>query len=331
MNRRALITLLGGAAAGSCIAWPFAAHAQQQPKSPRRVVVLSPVRNPALDLFRAHLRVLGYVEGRDIMLDFRTTDGHVDRLPALAQELVREGAVDAIVVESTAAATAARQATRTIPIVAYIAVDPVAAGLAASLAHPGGNVTGVSFLAAELNAKRIELLHQVAPRATRLAAISAMTSNAANSPGNLRAIQDAARKLALTVEIITISDPARLRQELSAAALAGFDGFVLVPDVVLTAHIAEVVALLEASGRPAIYSNRIYVEAGGLISYSQDVADSYRRLASQLDRVLKGAAPSDIPFERPAKFELVVNLRTARRLGINLPPEVLALADAVIE
>jgi putative ABC transport system substrate-binding protein len=175
------------------------------------------------------------------------------------------------------------------------------------------------------------LLHQVSPQARRLAAISAMTSTAANSPGNLRAIREAARKLSLMVEIITITDPARLRHELSPAVLAGFDGFVLVPDVVLTTHIAEVVGLLGASGKPAIYSNRSHAEAGGLVSYGQNVIDALQRLASQLDQVLKGAAPSDIPFERPTKFELVINLRTARALGIELPPEVLVRADEVIE
>jgi len=327
MNRRAFITLIGGAAAG----WLRAARAQQPAKAPRRVAVLSPVRNPGFETLRAHLRKLGYAEDRDIRFDFRTADGDVGRLPALAEELVREGAVDAIFAESTPAAVAAQRATRTIPIITYIAVDPVAAGLATSLARPGGNVTGVSFLAEELNAKRLELFHQLLPQARRLGVISAMASSAVNSPGNLRAVQDAARNLSLMLEIIAIEHPARLRNHLSPAVLAGFDGFVLVPDVVLNAHMAEIVALIGASGKPAIYNNRIHAEPGGLMSYAQDVDDAYRRLASQLDRVLRGATPNDIPFERPTKFELVINLKTAKALGLAVPDKLLALADEVIE
>jgi putative ABC transport system substrate-binding protein len=327
MNRRAVMAMLGGAVATR----PLAARAQQPAKGPRRVAVLSPVRNPGFEALRAQLRKLGYAEDRDIRFDFRTADGDVGRLPALAEELAREGAVDAIFAESTPAAVAAQRATRTIPIITYIAVDPVAAGLAASLARPGGNVTGVAFLAEELNAKRLELFHQLLPQARRLGAISAMTSSAANSPGNLRAVQHAARKLSLMVEIIAIEHPARLREQLSPAVLAGFDGFVLVPDVVLNAHMAEIVALLGASGKPAIYYNRIHAAAGGLMSYAQDSDDAYRRLASQLDRVLKGTTPSDIPFERPTKFEFVINLKTAKALGLAVPDRLLALADEVIE
>jgi putative ABC transport system substrate-binding protein len=325
LRRREFITLVGGAAM-----WPLAARAEQAERM-RRVAVLAPVRNPAFDIFRAQLQQLGYSEGRDIWLDFRTADGRIDRLPALAEELVRDGGIDAILADSTAAAVAARRATKTIPIVAYIAVDPVAAGLATSLASPGGNVTGVSFFAEELNAKRVELLHQVAPQAKRFAAIAGKTASDANSPGNLRATADAAHKLSLAMEVITVNDPATLRDDLSPTELSRFDGFVLVPDIILTAHIADVVALLGASGRPAVYFNRVHGEAGGLMSYGQDVADTYRRLASQLDRVLKGAAPNDLPFERPTKFELVINLKTAKALGLEIPPTLLARADEVIE
>jgi putative ABC transport system substrate-binding protein len=327
MKRREV--LLTGLAA-TVLATALDAHGQTT-KEPRRVTVLSPVVNPVFDEFRKALRELGYVEGRDIRLDFRTADGNVDRLPALAEELVREGTVDAIIAESTPAATAARRATKTIPIVAYIAVDPVAAGLAASLAHPGGNVTGIAFLAEEQNAKRIELLHEVFPQVQHIGAIAARTSTPANSPGNFRAIQDAARKLSLAVEFITIDDPSELGHVLRPAALTAFDGFVFVPDVVFTIHTAEIVALIAASRKPAIYSNRTFAQAGGLMSFGQDIPDSYRHLASQLDRVLKGASPNDIPFERPTKFELVINLKTAKTLGLTVPPSLLARADEVIE
>jgi putative ABC transport system substrate-binding protein len=192
-------------------------------------------------------------------------------------------------------------------------------------------VTGVAFLAEELNAKRVELFHQLLPQARRLGVISAMASSAANSPGNLRAVQDAARNLSLTLQTIVIEHPARLRDQLSPAVLAGFDGFVLAPDVVLNAHMAEIVALLGVSGKPAVHYNRIHAVAGGLMSYGQDADDAYRRLASQLDRVLRGATPNDIPFERPTKFELVINLKTAKALGLTVPDKLLALADEVIE
>jgi ABC-type uncharacterized transport system substrate-binding protein len=312
-------------------ALPLAALGQQPANTPRRIAVLSPVRNPLFEVFRVQLRKLGYAEGRDIWFDFRIANAHINRLPVLAEELVSEGVVDAIIAESTPAAVAASRATKTIPIIAYIAVDPVAAGLAESLARPGRNVTGISFLTEELNAKRVELFHEIFPLAKRLAAIATTASSRANSPGNLRALQDAARELGLTVDVITVGDPARLRRELEAASLAGFDGFILLPDIVLTAHTTEVIALLEATGKPTIYNTRMQAEAGGLISYGQDSKKSYERLASQLDQVLRGTAPNGMPFERPTKFELVINPKTAKALGLTIPPSLLARADEVIE
>jgi putative ABC transport system substrate-binding protein len=326
-SRRAFIAGLSSAAA-----WPLVARGQQvAPKRPQRIVILSPVVNPVFDAFRARLRELGHSEGGDVVLNFRTAGGHVDRLPPLAREIVAEGAVDIIVAESTPAATAALQATKTIPIVAYVAVDPVVAGLATSLAHPGGNVTGIAFLAAELNAKRVELLHQILPGAQRVAAISFATSSPVNSPGNLRAAEEAAQKLSLAIETITINDPSALHDALSPEALVGFDGFIVLPDVVLTSLTPDLVALLGASRKPAVYPNRIQAVAGGLLSYAQDVNEGYKHLASQVDRVLKGEKPADIPFERPTKFVLVINLRTARSFGIQIPAEILVRADEVIE
>jgi putative ABC transport system substrate-binding protein len=327
MKRRALMLGLGAAT----LVGSRGAEAQTPAKEPRRVGVLSRVNPPAFDAVLAELRDLGYVEGRDIRFDLRSAEGYIDRLPALAEALVREGNVEAIIAESTPAAIAARRATTTIPIAAYIAVDPVAAGLATSLAHPGGNVTGIAFLAEERNAKRVELMHQISPPARRLAAITGTASTPTSSPGNLQAIQAAGRKLSIAVEIITIDDLAKLGETLSPAALAGFDGFILVPDIELTSRRAEIVALLAVSRKPAVYAWREAVQAGGLLSLGPDSADSHRRLARQLDRILKGVKPSEIPFERPSKFDLVINLRAARALGIDLPADLLARADEVIE
>ena len=326
MRRREFIALLGSAA----VAWPLATQAQQ----PRRIAVLSPVgtsSTPYFDAFRARLGELGYVEGRDILLDFQLAGGQVGRLPALAEDLLRGPGINVIVAESTPAAAAARKATTTIPIVALVASDPVGSGLAASLAHPGGNVTGVAVLAEEMNAKRVELLRDAFPQARRFAAITAGAGAAPSSPGNLRSVQEAGRELGVTIEIVRADDPGKIDQAFSPAALAGFDGLIVVPDVVLFTRRAEVAPLLGASHRPVVYPSRAWVEAGGLMSLGPDMVGAYRILASQLDRVLKGTRPSDLPFERPVKLELVVNLKTARALGIAIPDSLLARADEVIE
>jgi len=298
-----------------------------------RVAILSPIDSPStanLDAFRARLHELGYREGRNLVFDYKLGGGRLDRLVALARELVGAGGVDAIVAESTAAAQAARQATATIPILALAGVDPVGSGLAQTLARPGGNVTGVAILAEEMNAKRLELVRDAFPQARHLATVSTIATATA-TPANLRALQEAGRALGLTIEILHVQDFGDLGRALSPAALAGYDGFVMVPDVGLTPHRAEIVARLAASRRPVVYVTRAWVEAGGLLSLGPDIADAYRRLAEYLDRVLTGTAPGDLPFERPTKLELVINLRAARALGIEIPSTLLARADEVIE
>jgi putative ABC transport system substrate-binding protein len=245
MKRREFITLVGGAA----VAWPLAAVAQQPAKIPH-VISLSPVDSASRTLaYRAQLRELGYVEGQNIRLEFRDTGGDVDQLPALAEKLVRDG-VDIILATSFPAAMAAYKAAQTIPIVAFVAADPVASGLAQSLAHPGGNVTGVAVFAEETSVKRVELMREVAPRAVRLAAV---VTKVAQSPRILGPIQETGDKLGFAVEVIRIDDPADLANALRPEVLAGFDAFMFPPDVVLSAHQPEVIQLVGLSKKPAIF------------------------------------------------------------------------------
>jgi putative ABC transport system substrate-binding protein len=292
-------------------------------------VYLSPVDIPVQVIsYRAQMRELGYVEGRNIRLEFRDAAGEVDRLPAIAEEVVGAGDVDAIMAISTPAALAAHKATETIPIVAFTAVDPVGSGLANSLASPGRNVTGIAVFSEETTVKRVELMREIVPRAIRLATVTTKVSKGAQSVGPLL---DAGRKLGFTVENLVVDDPTDLAQVLSPKAVAVFDAFVFLPDVVLSAHMAEIIKLVGASNKPAIFPSPDWVRNGGLMSFGPDYADASRHLTAQLDRVLKGAKPGDLPFERPTKFDLRVNLRTAKAMGIELSPMVLARADEVIE
>jgi putative ABC transport system substrate-binding protein len=324
MRRREFIGLIGGATA----AWPLAARAQRSVKLPR-VVQLSPVDFPEqVNTIRTQLRELGYDEGRNIRLEFRNTAGNVDRLATLALELVEKGDIDVIVAQSGGAALAARRATRTIPIVALAAGDPVGSGLAQSLAHPGGNVTGVTIFSGETTAKRVELMREVVPRATRLGTVISKISRGAES---LKAVMEAGRKLGFTVEVINVDDAADLARALGPDVLVGFDAFVFVPDVVLNAHMAEVIKLIGLSNKPAIFDSPQWVNNGGFMSFGPDFVDASRQLVAQLDRVLKGAKPADLPFERPTKFDLRINLRVAKELGIELSPTLLARANEVIE
>ena len=239
MHRREFITLLGGT-----VTWPLIASAQQAAGMPR-VIRLAPVGVPSqVESTRKLLRELGYVEGRNIRLEFRNVAGNVDALPELAQEIVRGGGVDAILAISTPAALAAYQATQTIPIVAFAAVDPVGSGLADSLAHPGRNVTGIAVFSEETSVKRVELMREVVPRAVRLGTV---TTKVSKGPQSLVPVLETGRKLGFTVEPINIDDPADLAKALSPEVLAGFDALVFVPDVVLNAHMAEVIKMVGLS------------------------------------------------------------------------------------
>jgi putative ABC transport system substrate-binding protein len=323
MRRRGFITLVSGA-----VTWPLVARAQRLAGRPR-VIHLAPVDVPSQpDATRRLLGELGYVEGRNIHLEFRNAAGNVDALPALAQELVQEGSLDVIIAISTPAALAAYKATQTIPIVAFTAVDPVASGLADSLARPGRNVTGVAVFSEETTVKRVELMREVVPRAVRLGTVTTKVTSGAQS---LAPDLETGRKLGLTVEAINIDDPADLAKALTPEVLAGFDALVFVPDVVLNAHMAEVIKLVNMASKPAIFPSPDWVSNGGFMSFGPDFSDATRHLISQVDRVLKGAKPGELPFERPTKFDLRINLRIAKALGVELPATILARADEVIE
>lgn len=321
MRRRAFIAGLTVAAAWSRLTYA------QSPVPAQRVVMLSAAANPESRLteFRKQLKELGYVEGRNISFEFRSAEGHPERLNGLAEAIVREGAVNIILAESTPAAVAAHKATQTVPIVALVGVDPVASGLAESLARPGTNVTGITIYADEANAKRVELLRELAPGAVRLGAIMAITGNL-----NVATLQRSGEKLGFTVDIVK-ADPDHLSDALSPSILGGFDVFLVVPDIILGSRKDEIIMLIRQANKPAVFSEQLWAEAGGLIAFGPDIRDASRHWASQLARVLGGKKPSDVPFERPVKFDLRINMRTARRLAIEIPPTLLARADEVIE
>jgi putative ABC transport system substrate-binding protein len=304
------------------------ASAQRLAGAPR-VIQLAPVDIPSqTDATRRLLSQLGYVDGSNIRLEFRNAAGNADALPALAQELVRDGDIDVIVVISTPAALAAYKATQAIPIVAFTAVDPVASGLADSLASPGRNVTGIAVFSEETTVKRVELMRDVVPRAVRLGTVTTKVTSGAQS---LAPVLETGRKLGFTVEAINVDDPADLAKVLRPEVLAGFDALVFVPDVILNAHMAEVIRMVGLSNKPAIFPSPDWVANGGFMSYGPDFSDAFRHLISQVDRVLKGEKPGELPFERPTKFDLRINLRVAKALGIELSPTILARADEVIE
>ena len=322
-NRREFMAVVA-----ATVAWPLTGSAQSA-VARRRVVLLSAAADPAarLGVFYEQLGALGYVAGRDFQLEIRSGEGHLDRLPTLAQGLAREGGIDVILAESTIAAMAAHRATQTIPIVAIVGIDPVASGLANSLARPGGNVTGIALFAGEADAKLVELVRELAPRAVRLAVVSAISGSGTL---NIEPVREAGRKLGFAVEVV-VADPDRLPEALGPAVVAGYDAFVFVADVVLTSRRDEIIRLIAPTRKPAIFGGRTWVDSGGLMSYGPDIRDATRRWASQLVRVLKGEQPKDLPFERPTKFEFRINLRTARAMGIEIPPALLARADEIIE
>jgi putative tryptophan/tyrosine transport system substrate-binding protein len=328
VNRRSFITLLGGAAA-----WPQAARAQQQAGKVPRIGFLgltSPSDRPSLlDAFRQGLRELGWVEGQNIVIDYRYAEGRVDRLPDLAAELVRLE-VDLIVSEGTQGVTAARNATETIPIVMITVRDPVGTGLIASLARPGGNVTGMSGSAGlEIVAKQLELLKETVPKIRRVAILS----NPANAyhPLANREVTVAARSLGVQLQLLEARGPTEFDGAFAAMATERVEALLVVSDAIFNSHRTRLADLAARSRLPAAYGVRESVEAGGLMSYGTSFLDLYRRSAAYVDKILKGAKPADLPVEQPTKFELVINLKTAKALGLTVPDTLLARADEVIE
>jgi len=330
MNRRDLVLLLAGAmtATGSLGAQQKAL-AQKAPAKIPRVGILTTAdneRTPALDAFRAGLHDLGYVEGRNIILEFRFAGGDRSRGLELATELVALP-VDVIVSEGFATDTVA--ATDFIPIVSPTLMDPVQEGFALSLARPGGNITGFTLMHTELNGKRLELLRTAFPQIT---AVSALV-NPANRTSKLsfEQTETAARALGLGNLRRVEAESAAVLHTLRPAVFSGADAVIVLPDGVFYHFRQDVVALVNEAHLPAIYPERDYADDGGLMAYGANVPDNFHRAADYVDRILKGAKPGDLPIQEPVKFDFVVNLRTAKDLGLTIPPLILARADEVIE
>ena len=330
MRRRAFIMLVGRAALAGLFTTAFRATAQQTAKIPR-VGILSPASSEeaaTLAAFRKGICDLGYVEGQTIVLDFRVSKGDYDVLPALAVQLVRVP-IDVIVTDTTSATQAAASATRTIPIVmAASGGDPVALGFAASLNKPGGNVTGVLLLSVQLSEKRLQLLKLAFPAITRVAVLFNPTS--AIGPPGLRATEQAAKLLGITINPIAVSSPAELRA-LTPATLAESEGLIGTADAMLWNNRATILALASSARIPALYSEREYADDGGLIAYGANVPEHFHQAAGYVDRILRGDKPGDLPINASSKVDFVVNLRTARALGLAISPDFLSGANEVIE
>ena len=316
----------------SLLVAPLAAEAQPPSKVPRigfLMPLLTPERAHNLEAFRHRLRELGWIEGQNVALELRYAEAGTDteRLPALAADLVRLN-VDVIV---TVGGTTriAQSATRTIPIVMVTAGDPVEAGFVTSLAQPGGNITGLAGLGAELSGKRLEILTQAVPQLSRVALLLNPTNV---SVGYVRETQVAAQALGVALQVLEVRRPEEIEGAFAAMQQAGAGALLLLTDpLVLEPHRHNVVALALQSGLPAIYPWRMYAEAGGLMSYGISLREWYRRAATYVDKILKGAKPGDLPVEQPLKFEFIINLQTAQALGITIPPSLLILADEVIK
>ena len=329
MNRRTFITLLGSAAA----AWPRAARAQQTAKIPRIGFLVSGLAvNPHLpEAFRRGLRDLGYVEGRNVVIEYRDPEGKLERFPALAAELVALN-VDVIVAGNVPQAMAAMHATSTLPIVFAAAADPVASGLVTSLARPGGNVTGLSLMFPELVAKWLELLKQAVPGASRVALLwQPGVIGERTERDILMEAEAAARALGVRLQVVEVRGPDDFDRAFSDITKARTDALAVMSTHTFFGERRRLLDLAAKNRLPTAFAYREYLDAGGLIAYGPNVADLYRRTATYVDKILKGAKPAYLPVEQPTKFELVINLKTAKALGLTVSDKLIALADEVIE
>jgi putative ABC transport system substrate-binding protein len=324
MRRREFITLLGGAAA-----WPVAAWAQRGGKI-YRIGMLEPVpaaQNAAnLDALRKGLRDLGYSEGRNLVIEYRSADGRAERFPDLASELVGLN-VDLILARGTPATTAVKNATGTIPVVMTTMGSPGA--IVASFARPGGNITGVITFSTELTAKRVEILKDLVPGLSRVALLHNMGNPAV--PPEWEQTNMAARSLGIAAQLLDVRSEADLGRAFELAIRQGVDGVVVGADGLTQMYQQPIIDWASRNRLPAVFPAREFVEAGGLIAYAVNYPDLYFQLATYVDRIFKGAKPGDLPVQQPTKFELAINLKTAKALGLDVPPTLLARADEVIE
>ncbi len=325
--RRKFIATLGGAAA-----WPLAARAQQ-PALP----VVAFINGASPDAFASYgaafrkgLNETGYVEGQNVMVEYHWLEGQYDRLPALLADLVRRKVAVIATPGSTTAALAAKAATATIPIVFGVQQDPVRLGLVASLARPGGNATGINFFTAEVLAKRLRLLHDLVPKAVRIAVL-VDPANASTTESTLRDLREAAATFGLQIQILNASTIAEIDAAFATFARERPDALFVAPDAFFSSRVVQFATLTARDRIPAAYGNHELVEAGGLMSYGTDLADAFHKIGVYTGSILKGAKPADLPVMQSTKFELVVNLQTARALGIEVPSGLISIADEVIE
>jgi putative tryptophan/tyrosine transport system substrate-binding protein len=330
MTRR---TFLGGLTLGT-LSIPFAAEPQPAGKVWRiGLLVPGSASGGRTEAFQRGLRDLGYIEGQNIVIESRYAEGRADRLPSLVAELI-DLKVDVLVIEGNAGINAGRNATKTIPIVMAPSGDPLGAGFVASLARPGGNITGLSLLLTGLARKRLELLKEAVPRASRLAVLWSPSRRATGSITADLAFaetQTAAGVLGVKLQSIEVEGPAEFDQAFSVMRRDHADALVLISNSLLFTHRSRLADLARKHQIPAMFEFREYVEAGGLMAYGANLDDLSRRAATYVDKILKGAKPADLPVEQPTKFELVINLKTAKALGLTIPQAILLRADHVIE
>ena len=333
MKRREFITLIGGAA----VAWPLGTLAQQRTKTPR-IGILGPGHAEGPDASRATLNAmieglheLGYTEGQNVVFERRFGESNPDQLRQVAAELV-DRRVDVIVAQSTTAARPAKQATSQIPIVAIGMADPVEDDLVASLARPGGNVTGTSFLGPELVSKRLQLLREVVPQLSRVAVLwHPRAYGERTMTGMLKEIERAAQTMGMQLQLVPAASPEDIAGALGAMTKERAAALSVFPSPMLFAEYSRIAGLAADNRLPTIYAAREGVDVGGLMSYGANLPDLSRQTAVYVDKILKGAKPADLPVQQPTKFELVINLQTAKALGLEVPPSLLARADEVIE
>ena len=326
INRREFITLLGGAA----VAWPLAARAQQ-PAMPVIGFLHSSSPEPyRLRAFRQGLKDAGFIEGENVAIEYRWADSQIDRLPALAAELVQRRVAVIAASGGTPSILAAKAATTTIPIVFALAEDPVRLGLVASLARPSGNLTGINFFGTELAAKRLELLRELVPGAIRIAVLVDPT-NATNTETTVRGVEAAARAKGLQIQVLNASNSREVDATFATLASERPDALLVGSTAFLANRRVQLAQLAARHAVPAIYVDRQFAEVGGLMSYGASLGDAFRQVGVYSGRILKGAKPADLPVLQSTKFELVINAPTARMLGLTVPPTLLATADEVIE